>query len=72
MHSVSRREFVAMGGAILAASKLAPAQQGKLTAGEIVDRVKKNLGIPWNASTYRDTFKIGGPDSPVIDRKSVV
>jgi putative NIF3 family GTP cyclohydrolase 1 type 2 len=65
MHSVSRRDFVAMAGAILAASKLAQGQQGKLTAGEVVDRVKKNLGIPWNASTYRDTFKIGGPDSQV-------
>ena len=71
MHSVSRRQFVLMAGAGLAAgsnlatAKLAWAQQGKLTAGEIVDRIKKNLGIPWNDKSYRDTFKIGGPDSPV-------
>lgn len=71
MQSVSRRQFVLMAGASLAAgsnlatAKLAWAQQGKLTAGEIVDRIKKNLGIPWNDKTYRDTFKIGGPDSPV-------
>src|SRR5580704_5457760 len=67
MRSLSRRHFVLMAGASLAAARLTPAQaqQGKLTAGEIVDRVKKNLGIPWNDKTYRDTFKIGGPDSLV-------
>ena len=54
-----------MAGASLAAGKLARAQQGRLTAGEVVDRIKKNIGVPWNDSTYRDTFKIGGPDSPV-------
>jgi putative NIF3 family GTP cyclohydrolase 1 type 2 len=67
MRSLSRRQFVLMAGASLAAVRLTPAQakQGKLTAGVIVDRVKKNIGIPWNDKTYRDTFKIGGPDSPV-------
>jgi putative NIF3 family GTP cyclohydrolase 1 type 2 len=56
-----------MAGAAVAATQLAQAQKGKLTAGEIVDRIKKNLGIPWpdNDKTFRDTFKIGGPDSPV-------
>jgi putative NIF3 family GTP cyclohydrolase 1 type 2 len=65
MSNLSRREFVLMAAGSLAVSKLAQAQQGKLTAGEIVDRIKKNIGVPWNDSTYRDTFKIGGPDSPV-------
>jgi putative NIF3 family GTP cyclohydrolase 1 type 2 len=65
MYSVSRRKFVAMAGATLAASKLAVAANGTLTAGEVVERIKKNLGIPWNDKTYRDTFKIGGADSPV-------
>jgi putative NIF3 family GTP cyclohydrolase 1 type 2 len=65
MSSLSRRKFVLMAGAGLAAGKLAQAQGAPLNAGEIVDRIKKNLGIPWNSSTYRDTFKIGGPDSPV-------
>jgi putative NIF3 family GTP cyclohydrolase 1 type 2 len=32
-----------------------------MTANDVVDRIKKNLGIPWNESTYRDTFKIGNP-----------
>jgi putative NIF3 family GTP cyclohydrolase 1 type 2 len=36
-----------------------------VTAGEVVDRIKKNLGAPWRDATYRDTFKSGGPDTPV-------
>jgi putative NIF3 family GTP cyclohydrolase 1 type 2 len=36
-----------------------------MTAGEVIDRVKKNLGVEWRAATYRDTFKAGGPDTPV-------
>src|SRR4051812_17702875 len=36
-----------------------------LTAGEIVARVKANLGIPWRDTTYRDTFKFGGPGTEV-------
>jgi putative NIF3 family GTP cyclohydrolase 1 type 2 len=36
-----------------------------LTAGEVVARIKSNLGIPWRNTTYRDTFKFGGPDTVV-------
>lgn len=36
-----------------------------LTAGEIVARIKSNLGFPWRTTTYRDTFKFGGPDTVV-------
>lgn len=36
-----------------------------LTAGEVVARIKANLGFPWRAATYRDTFKFGGPDTVV-------
>jgi putative NIF3 family GTP cyclohydrolase 1 type 2 len=36
-----------------------------LTAGEIISRIKSNLGIPWRDTTYRDTFKFGGPDTEV-------
>ena len=35
-----------------------------MTAGEIVERIKKNLGAPWRDTTYRDTFKFGGPKRP--------
>jgi putative NIF3 family GTP cyclohydrolase 1 type 2 len=36
-----------------------------MTAGEVLERIKQNLGVPWNQSTYRDTFKIGGPETEV-------
>ena len=36
-----------------------------MTAGEVVDRIKQNLGVAWRDSTYRDTFKFGGPDTEV-------
>lgn len=36
-----------------------------LTAGEVVSRIKANLGIPWRDATYRDTFKFGGPETEV-------
>ena len=36
-----------------------------MTAGEVVDRIKRNLGAPWRDATYRDTFKSGGPDTAV-------
>jgi putative NIF3 family GTP cyclohydrolase 1 type 2 len=36
-----------------------------MTAGEVVDRIKKNLGGPWRDTTYRDTFKLGGNDTEI-------
>ena len=36
-----------------------------MTAGEIVQRIKKNLGVEWRETTYRDTFKSGGADTEV-------
>ena len=36
-----------------------------LPAGEIINRIKANLGAPWRDTTYRDTFKFGGPDTMV-------
>lgn len=47
------------------AQGIARGQRGVLTAGEVVDRIKRNIGIPWDYKTYRDTFKIGGPDTPI-------
>ena len=34
------------------------------TAQQVVDRIKANLGIPWNEPTV-DTFKAGDPNTPV-------
>ena len=36
-----------------------------MKAGEIIDRIKKNLGAPWRDATYRDTFKTGSADTEV-------
>ena len=36
-----------------------------LTAGEVVTRIKEQLGVPWRETSYRDTFKFGGPHTPV-------
>ena len=36
-----------------------------MTAREVVERIKKNQGIPWNDRSTRDTFKLGNPDSVV-------
>jgi putative NIF3 family GTP cyclohydrolase 1 type 2 len=42
----------------------AEARAAVLTAGEVVERIRKNVGVPWRAETV-DTFKAGGPDTPV-------
>jgi putative NIF3 family GTP cyclohydrolase 1 type 2 len=42
----------------------ASAQDVRPTAQQIVDRIKANVGIPWNPRTV-DTFKAGDPNTPV-------
>lgn len=32
-----------------------------MTARDVLDAIKKNLGSPWNESTYRDVFHAGDP-----------
>ena len=64
MSNFSRRQFAQITGLGLAAGKFAPAQ-GKLTAGEVVQRIMKSQGVPWISTGFRDTFKIGGPDQVV-------
>jgi len=36
-----------------------------MTAREIVELIKQHVGVPWNDKSYRDTFKLGNPDSIV-------
>jgi putative NIF3 family GTP cyclohydrolase 1 type 2 len=36
-----------------------------MTAGDVVARIKSNLGQPWRDTTYRDTFKYGGAGTVV-------
>lgn len=35
------------------------------TAADVVAAIKKNLYMEWNNKTYRDTFKVGDPNTPV-------
>jgi hypothetical protein len=36
-----------------------------MTAGDVIERTTQNLGAPWRDTTYRDTFKFGGPETVV-------
>ena len=36
-----------------------------MTGRQVVEKIKRNLGVPWREQTYRDTFKVGNPDSDV-------
>lgn len=57
---VSRRQLVL--GAVAGA---ASAQQAAgLTAGQVIERIQKNVGVPWRAQTV-DTIKSGSPDTRV-------
>ena len=60
----TRRQWAALTGAALGTLRPTRAA-GKLTAGDVVRRIQEKVGIPWNSKTYRDTFKIGGPDTEV-------
>ena len=67
MRHVSRREFVTAAAGAAAAPFLFDqgiTQAAAITAQEIVDRIKKNLGIEWKADTV-DTFKAGDPSMTV-------
>ncbi len=58
---VSRRRFGWMAGAVVAG---AGAATGRITARQAIERIRKNVGVPWREPTV-DTFKAGDPDTPV-------
>jgi putative NIF3 family GTP cyclohydrolase 1 type 2 len=65
---LSRRDFVRLGAAGAAGTSfvLRPGAMNAaaLTAQDLVNRIKSNLGVEWNASTI-DTFKVGDPATVV-------
>jgi putative NIF3 family GTP cyclohydrolase 1 type 2 len=62
---VSRRAFMLAGAGLAAADLAAPqAAGGALTAGQVIERIKKNVGIPWRTETV-DNIIAGSPDTPV-------
>lgn len=55
---ISRREFAAVPVLMAGAAVSAFAQPRPLTAGDVVERIKANLGVPWRGGPT-DTFKAG-------------
>src|SRR3982751_4598844 len=69
MPDISRRDFVALAaaGAVaapFATTNLSARRSAAVTAQEIVDRLKKSVGVEWSADDV-DTFKIGDPSTVV-------
>jgi putative NIF3 family GTP cyclohydrolase 1 type 2 len=60
MH-LSRRKFV---GLVAAAPLLARSVGATVTAQEVADRIRKNIGVGWKPDTV-DTFKAGDPSTAV-------
>jgi len=60
----TRREMVRLGAAGMMAMTPAFGQRKPITARQVVDRIRGNLGIPWRDRTA-DTFKWGDPDAPI-------
>ena len=50
-------------GLLAALQHPAPAQN-RLTAQQVIERIQKNVGVPWKAQTV-DSFKAGDPNTPV-------
>ena len=63
-NTITRRELAALAGVALAGGASAQAQSGALTARQAIERIQKNVGVPWSKQTV-DTFKAGDPDTPV-------
>ena len=66
MTAISRRDFVAVAaaGAVASPFVLGNELARAVTAQEIVDRIKKNIGVDWSSDDV-DTFKIGDPSTVV-------
>lgn len=66
MKSLSRRKMMPVtGAAMVALSQYSALAQSKLiTAEEVIERIQKNIGVPWREKTV-DTFKIGDPKTPI-------
>jgi putative NIF3 family GTP cyclohydrolase 1 type 2 len=57
---ISRRRFARLAGAVVLAGPPLVGQRAPLTAQQVIDRIQKNIGVPWQAQTL-DAFKAGDP-----------
>jgi len=64
-HTATRRSFL-LGGTGVAAAGLLPAQESKpaLTAAQVIDPIKANIGVPWRGQTV-DRIIAGEPETVV-------
>jgi putative NIF3 family GTP cyclohydrolase 1 type 2 len=61
----SRRAFLFAGAGLAAANiSLSQSAGGAITAGQVIERIKANVGIPWRAQTV-DNIIAGSADTPV-------
>ena len=58
---ISRRRFLVTSVGLTAINLKA---SQSLTAGQVIDRIKANVGIPWRAQTV-DNIIFGSADTPV-------
>jgi putative NIF3 family GTP cyclohydrolase 1 type 2 len=63
---VSRRNFILSSSSVLLATQLAKAQQAQtgFTAGQVVERIRNHVGVPWKSVTV-DRILAGSDDIPV-------
>jgi len=62
--NLSRRRFVLLSGAVLSTAEGFQSQPSGLTATQIIERIQKQVGVPWQSRTV-DTFKAGHPETLV-------
>ncbi|HEY9436514.1 MAG TPA: Nif3-like dinuclear metal center hexameric protein [Blastocatellia bacterium] len=63
-HSTSRRAFLLASMGLAAARIARPQAAQTLTAGQVIERIKANVGIPWRAQTV-DNIIAGAAEAPV-------
>ncbi len=61
--TASRRRFL-LGSTGLLTARLTPAQAAPLTAGQVIERIKAQVGIPWRAQTV-DNIIAGAAETQV-------
>lgn len=62
--NLSRRTFLVASMGLSAAKIVRPQSAQTLTAGQVIDRIKANVGIPWRAQTV-DNIIAGNAETPV-------
>src|SRR6478672_8587523 len=61
---LSRRNFACLAGARALAGPPLSAQTNPPTAQQVVERIQRNAGVPWQPQSL-DTFKAGDPNTQV-------